>query len=54
MSGLLGEVTMKSYLLSDVYTLSGLFCVESDVNFINSIVGDLIIFASLMRIKDLF
>ena len=54
MSRLLGEVATKSYLLSDVYTLSGLFCVESDVRVITSIVGGLIISSSLMRMKGLF
>ena len=54
MSGLLGEATMKSYLLSDVYTLMGLFCVESDVRVITSIVGDFVIYSSFIRMNDLF
>ena len=53
-SGLFGEVTIKSNLLSDVYTVSGPLCVESDVRVITSIGDDLISFFSMMRMKDLF
>ena len=45
---------MKSNLLLDVYAFSGLFCIESDVNEITSIFGDLISSSSLIRIKDRF
>ena len=51
MCGLLGEVTMKLFLLSDVFTLGGLFCVEPDVRVLTSIVGELIIPSLLMRMR---
>ena len=53
-SGLSGEVTIKTKLLSEVYTLSRLPWVESDVGVITSTVGDFVSSFSSMRMNDLF
>ena len=52
-SGLSGDVIIKSYLLSDVNTFIGLFSVESEM-VMHSIVGDFNNSCSLTLIKDRF